>query len=56
MIVRNLIALTLLGFVCLVRADGDVVALTEANFDSKMETYELSLVKFYAPCKYIDLM
>jgi len=32
-----------------VQADGDVVALTESNFDSKMASYDISLVKFYAP-------
>jgi len=32
-----------------VRADGDVVALTESNFDEKMAQYDIALVKFYAP-------
>lgn len=51
MIVRSVVAVLLVGFACVAYADGDVVALTESNFDSKMEQYELSLVKFYAPCR-----
>lgn len=49
MIVRGVVALALLGLACVVRADGDVVTLTEANFDDKIAQYDISLVKFYAP-------
>lgn len=47
MVVRCLLAL--LGLISLARANGDVVALTESNFEAKMATYDISLVKFYAP-------
>jgi protein disulfide-isomerase A3 len=30
-------------------ADGDVLELTDANFDSKIRDHEVALVKFYAP-------
>lgn len=51
MLVRTglLLAAVFLGLSCVVQANGDVVALTEANFESKISTYDISLVKFYAP-------
>jgi hypothetical protein len=55
MLVRacSLLVAVLVG-VSYVQADGDVVALTESNFDSKMASYDISLVKFYAPwCGYV---
>lgn len=54
MIDKSLLALALVCFACVVQADGDVVALTEANFDDKIAQYDISLVKFYAPWYYFS--
>lgn len=45
----TLVFFVVFGLVSSVAASGDVVALTESDFDTKMADYEVSLVKFYAP-------
>ena len=49
--IRGLIAalIFLCTAIAIAHADGDVVALTESNFDDKMADYDVALVKFYAP-------
>jgi len=46
---KFLISFVLLSLVSHAFTSGDVVELTDANFDSRIADYEVALVKFYAP-------
>jgi hypothetical protein len=50
----RLLTVFILALLCVsfVRADSDVVILNPDNFDSEVASSGITLVEFFAPCKY----